>query len=491
MIEDLNRCYAAVSSRDPRFDGWFITGVTSTRIYCRPSCPATTPKRANVRFFPTAAAAQGAGFRSCKRCRPDATPGSPEWDTRADVVGRAMRLIADGTIDRVGVAGLAAHLGYSARQLQRLLVAEVGAGPQALARAQRAQSARLLTETTDLPLAQVAFASGFGSVRQFNDTIRAVFDVSPGGLRAAARTRSAEARPVGGGAVELRLAHRSPLAAEDLFDFLAVRAVAGVEEVVGAADRPDTLRRTLDLPHAPGTVALTPASGHVRATLRLGDLRDLTAAVARVRRLLDLDADPQAVDAHLGRDPILAPLVAARPGLRVPGAVDGFEIAMRAVVGQQVSVAGAVTTVARLAAARGRRLGQPEGGLTHLFPTAAEVAGTDPEGLPMPRARGRALVGLAEAVAAGRISFDPGADRDQTCAALLELDGIGPWTVADIALRALGDPDAFPGTDLGVRRAIARRAGAGAAAAPVIAARSSAWRPWRAYATVHLWTASP
>ncbi len=491
MDLDHDRCYAAVASRDPRFDGWFVTGVTSTGIYCRPSCPAITPRRHNVTFFATAAAAHASGFRACKRCRPDAAPGSPEWDVRADVVGRAMRLIADGTVDRDGVAGLAHRLGYSPRQLQRLLVAEVGAGPQALARAQRAQSARVLIETTDLTFGDVAFAAGFGSIRQFNDTVRAVFDRTPGEMRERGR-RSAGSTLSAPGTVSLRLAHRAPMASTDLLGFLASRAITGVEVVDHDVDgTPTTYRRTLDLPHGPATVALTPGEGAWTCELRLPELRDLAAAVARCRRLLDLDADPVAVDAHLGADPVLAPLVAARPGLRVPGAVDGFEVAVRAVVGQQVSVAGAVTTLAGITGHAGKALTAPDGPLTHLFPTAEALAGLDPTTLPMPRARGRALVGLAEAVADGRIALDPGTDRDAARAALATLPGIGPWTVEDIALRGLGDPDAFPTTDLGVRRTLSALAGPDAARPAAVTARAEAWRPWRAYATIHLWSVTP
>ncbi|HYI62034.1 MAG TPA: AlkA N-terminal domain-containing protein [Acidimicrobiales bacterium] len=289
----------------------------------------------------------------------------------------------------------------------------------------------------------------------------------------------------------LRLAHRRPLAAADLLAFLAARAVRGVEAGVRGPDGALVgYRRTLALPHAPATVTLVPADGHVLGTLR-GDARDADEAEARVRRLLDLDADPAAVDAHLGRDPLLAPLVAARPGLRVPGAVDGFEVAVRAVVGQQVSVAGAITTIGRLTAERGTPLATPDGELTHLFPSAAQVAAADPDLLPMPRARGRALVGLARAVADGEIALDAGADRDRTRAALLARPGIGPWTVEDIALRAFGDPDAFPATDLGVRRTLTRLAGPDAARPAAVAARAERWRPWRAYATLHLWTATP
>ncbi|PZG03920.1 AraC family transcriptional regulator, partial [Micromonospora craterilacus] len=338
MELDFERCYRAVDSRDQRFDGWFYTGVTSTGIYCRPSCPAVTPKRQNVRFFPSSAAAQGAGLRACRRCRPDASPGSPQWDVRADVVGRAMRLIADGVVDRAGVPGLAAQLGYTERHLHRMLRAELGAGPLALARAQRAQTARTLIETTDLGMAEIAFAAGFGSVRQFNDTVREVYAAAPSQLRTGRRPAAG-----GAGTVSLRLAYRPPLHAVALLDFLARRTLPGVDEV-----RDGTYRRGLRLPHGTGEAALTPAEGYVAATLRLTDLRDLSPAVARCRRLLDLDADPVAVDQTLGADPALAAAVAAEPGVRVPRAVDGFEMAVRAIATQQVSLASARTTLTHL-----------------------------------------------------------------------------------------------------------------------------------------------
>jgi AraC family transcriptional regulator of adaptative response / DNA-3-methyladenine glycosylase II len=290
---DFDTCYRAVSSRDGRFDGWFFTAVKTTGIYCRPSCPAMTPKRSNVRFYPSAAAAQGGGFRACRRCRPDASPGSPEWNIRADAVARAMRLIGDGVVDRDGVAGLAQRLGYSERHLHRLLVAEVGAGVQALARAQRAQTSRTLLETTDLPVTQVAFASGFASVRQFNDTVRAVFATTPTGLR----DRRRNSKGVEPGRVELRLAYREPCDVATTLGFLGLRAVPGVEEYDGA-----TYRRSLSLAHGQGVVALTPAEGHVRADLRLDDVRDLQTGVARCRRLLDLDADPVAINEALGNE---------------------------------------------------------------------------------------------------------------------------------------------------------------------------------------------
>lgn len=476
---DVERCYRAVLSKDARFDGWFLTAVTTTRIYCRPSCPAITPKPGNVSFFPTSAAAQGAGFRACKRCRPDATPGSPEWNGRADLVGRAMRLIADGVVDREGVGGLATRLGYSERHLHRQLVAEVGAGPLALARAQRAQTARTLIETTGLPFTQVAFGAGFDSVRQFNDTVREVFAMTPTELRRRRHDRRHrhDATP---GTIDLKLPYRSPLDVTGLLGFLGARAVPGIEEADGHA-----YRRTLSLPHGTGTVELTPGDGHVRCALRLDDLRDLQAAVQRCRRLLDLDADPAAVAEQLGACAVLGPLVRKEPGRRSPGTVDGVELAVRAVLGQQVSVAGARTQAGRLVARLGTPLAPPVGGLTHTFPSAAALAEAPDDVLAMPASRRRALRGLATALADGTVTLDPGADRASTEAALLLLPGIGPWTAAYLALRALGDPDVFPSTDLGVRRALEAL---DQPADPASAARlAERWRPWRSYATHHLW----
>lgn len=488
MELDFERCYRAVDSRDRRFDGWFYTGVISTGIYCRPSCPATTPKRTNVRFFPTAAAAQRAGLRACRRCRPDAAPGSPEWDVRADVVGRAMRLIADGLVDREGVPGLAARLGYTERHLRRMLHAEVGAGPLALARAQRAQTARILVETTDLSLAEIAFAAGFGSVRQFNDTMREVYATPPSELRAAARRRAGHpgsdplASPDPDGAngvrIALRLAYRPPLHAGALLDFLAPRAIPGVEEV-----RDGTYRRGLRLPHGPAEVALTPLAEHVAAVLRLADVRDLAPAVARCRRLLDLDADPEAVDATLAADPALADVVAKEPGVRVPRAVDGFEMAVRAIVGQQVSVASARTVLARLLSPSPTA---PDDAATlRPFPSPEEVLALPDTAFAMPAARRATIRAVARAVADGELSLDPGADRDEVTAALTALPGVGAWTAGYVAVRAIGDPDGFLPTDQGVRR------GAAALGLPTDAKRlagyAARWRPWRSYALIRLW----
>src|SRR3954470_898069 len=439
---DPDLAYDAIRARDARFDGVFFTAVTTTRIYCRPSCPARTPRRENVRFYPTAAAAQQAGFRACLRCRPDAAPGSPEYNVRADLAGRALRLIGDGVVDREGVPGLARRLGYSERHVHRQLVAEVGAGPIALARAQRAHTARVLIETTCLPFTETAFAAGFASLRQFNDTIRAIYARTPTELRARHARGGGHAR----GTIALRLAHRAPFAAGELLAFLAARAVPGVEEV-----RDGAYRRALSLPHGEAVAELRPAGDHVACALRLADLRDLASAVQRCRRALDLDADPAAVDCHLGADPLLAPLVAATPGRRVPGAVDGAELAVRAVIGQQVSVAGARTVAARLVQAHGAPLSLGDETLTHAFPSPAALAAADPAALPMPTARGRALVGLARALAAGELVLDPGADREAATRALLDLPGIGPWTAGYTAMRVLGDPDAYLPSDLGVR----------------------------------------
>ena len=374
---DSEACYRAVSSRDRRFDGVFYTAVRTTGIYCRPSCPARTPAARNVEFHPTAAAAQAAGFRACKRCLPDATPGSPEWDVAADVAGRAMRLISDGVVDRGGVDALAARVGYTPRHLSRLLTAELGAGPLALARARRAQTARVLIETTDLQFAEIAFAAGFASIRQFNDTIREVYALSPTELRG----RRGGAHP-STGTVTMRLAVRTPYAGRDLLAFLALRAVPGVE-TAGEG----WYARTLALPHGTGTVRLDIGdhdepgqTAFVLATFALDDLRDTTAGVERVRRLLDADCDPVAVDEVLGRDPLLGPLVAARPGLRVPGHVDGNEIAVRAVLGQQVTVGAARTIAGRLTAELGKPVARPDGGLTHLFPDVATLASLDAAG---------------------------------------------------------------------------------------------------------------
>lgn len=479
MHEDFDRCYRVVQSKDPRFDGWFVTAVITTGVYCRPSCPVRPPLARNVRFYPTAAAAQRAGFRPCKRCRPDASPGSPEWNVRGDVVARAMRLISDGTVDREGVGGMAARLGYTTRQLQRLLHAEVGAGPLGLARAQRTQTARVLIETTELPFGDVAFAAGFASIRQFNDTVRDVCRSTPTQLRQRASARTPR-RPAGTGAVSLRLPVRQPFAYHGVFGHLAATAVPGCEEV-----RDGWYRRTLRLPHGTGIVGLNPAPDHVACRLVLDDFRDLSTAIARCRRLLDLDADPEAVLEVLDADPQLSPLVSKAPGQRIPRTVDEAELAVRVVLGQQVSTKAARTHAGRLVTAYGQPVHDAEGGLTHTFPTTSELAEIDPAQLAFPAARRRALRALIAGLDEGSVVLDSGCDWSRARTQLLALPGIGPWTAEMIAMRGLGDPDAFPVTDLGVLVA-AKQAGL-PENSRLLAEQSARWRPWRAYATQQLW----
>lgn len=480
MIDDFERCYRFMQSRDPRYDGHFYVAVRSTGIYCRPSCPARTPKRTNVRLFASVAGAQEAGFRACKRCDPDGAPGAPAWNRRSDVAGRAFRLIADGVVDRDGVGGLARRLGYTERHLGRILHEEIGAGPLALARAHRAQSARTLVESTDLTFAEIALGAGFGSVRQFNDTMRAVYARTPTELRHGARSRRAASRP---GTITLRLATREPFDGAGLVAFLGARAVPGLEELDGR-----TYRRVLTLAHGSGSASLTPGRGGVRCELRLTDLRDLTAAVARCRRLLDLDADAAAIAAQLGDDPVIGPALRGRPGLRVPGAVSTWELAVRAVVGQQVSVPAARTLLARLVERHGERLDAPDAGLSHRFPTASAIAAADPRSLAMPRSRANCLIGLATAVRDERLDLGPGADSSAAVSDLLALPGIGPWTAGYIAMRAFADPDVFLPTDAGVRNALRARGLAGDPASAEAAAE--AWRPWRSYAMLHVWMGS-
>lgn len=483
MHEDFDSCFRAIQSKDARFDGWFVTAVKSTGIYCRPSCPARSPLAQNVAFYPTAAAAHQAGFRACKRCRPDASPGSPQWDTRQDLVARSMRFIADGVVDREGVIGLAFRLGYSTRQVERHLVAEVGAGPLALARAHRAQTARLLIESTTMTYTDVAFAAGFSSVRQFNDTVRLVFACTPTELRARVARRGhlrEETDREKQGNLSFRLPFRSPLAVDSLFGHLGATAVPGCEEV-----RDGSYRRTLRLPHGNGIVSLTPSRDHVSCRLLLEDLRDIPTAIARCRRLLDLDADPEAVTAALSEDPVLGPVVAAAPGRRIPRTVDAPEMAVRVILGQQVSTKAARTLAGRLAARCGSAIDDPGGGLSHVFPSPEELQELDPELLAMPRTRQRAVSALVGALVDGTVELDPGADWRRARHHLAALPGIGPWSVELIAMRALGDPDAFPATDMGVLK------GAEALELPVspaaLLAHSQRWQPWRSYAVQYLW----
>jgi AraC family transcriptional regulator of adaptative response / DNA-3-methyladenine glycosylase II len=463
MHSDHETCYRAVSSRDARFDGRFVTAVRTTGIYCRPSCPAQTPKRENVTFFPCAAAAVAAGYRACKRCRPEAAPGSREWDVRGDLAARALRAIAAGVADGDGgVPALARMLHVSERHLHRVLVAEVGAGPLALARTRRAQTARLLVDATALPLATIAFTAGFSSVRQFNATMQEQFGMSPSELR-----RRRDPQLAGAGELTLRLAVRQPFAAEALVGWLRLHLVSGVESLIGS-----TYRRVLP---TGAVVNLEIGGDSVTVSLRVDDLRGLTDTVARCRRIVDADADPMAVDAVLGADPLLGSLVGHRPGLRVPGTADGFELLVRTVLAQQVSLSAAHTFAGRLVAAYGKPLDSPGDSLTARFPDAETLADASYDGIGLTASRIRTVRAVASAAASGELDLDPAADREQTRRRLLAVPGIGPWTAEYVAMRALADPDAFPATDLVLRRLTADL-------------DSTAWQPWRAYAAMHLWT---
>lgn len=473
LLADPDACYRAVSSRDTRWDGRLFLGVVSTGVYCRPSCPARTPLERHCRYYPSAAAAVAAGFRACRRCRPDALPGTRDHDHRADLAARALRLIRDGAVDEAGVAGLAARLHVSERHLHRVLVSEVGVGPQRLAVSRRAQVARILLEQSSMSMTEAAYAAGFASVRQFNDLMRAEYGCTPSALRQRAQgRRPGDRQPLSPGSkLTLALRYRQPYAVEAVWTYLRARLVPGVETM----DTAGALTRDIDLPSGIGRVSLArPTASVVRVRLDLRELDGLGRVVSTLRRWLDLDADPAAVDGVLGSDARMRHLVLAAPGMRVPGTVDGFEMAVRAVMGQQVSLAGARTLLGRLAAAFG-----PPGSM----PSAEQVAAAGVASLRaigLTERRATTLLMLAEQVAGGRIVLDPGSDRDDTRARLLAIPGVGPWTADYVALRALGDPDAWPGTDL----VLARRVAADGL-------EPNRWRPWRGYAAMHLWTSRP
>src|ERR1035437_9253999 len=493
MAPGLYTRYRAVAARDPRFDGRFFTGVTSTGIYCRPICPSRTPARRNMRFFPHQGAAETAGFRACRRCRPEASPGSPDWNIRADLVARAVRLISDGYVDEHGISGLARRLAVTERHLHRLVVAELGTGPLALARTVRLQTARRLLSETSVPITEIAFASGFSSVRQFNASFQECYRQPPSALRAGTRPQGAAAGGTGtstgthstgthGTWLSLRLACREPFDGESMLGFLSARAIPGVEQVTDGR-----YARTIRTSAGAGVIELVPgppAQGHVLLRVRLTGLGGVGQVVSRCRQLFDLDADPAAIGSALASDHILGPLVHAHPGLRIPGAYDGFELAVRAVLGQQVSVSAGRTFAARLAARYGSPLAVPDDGQPAmprlLFPGPAQLADADLSGVGLTTSRQATLRALAGAMATGRLDLDPGTDPAEAAARLSELPGIGPWTVSYILMRAVRDPDAFPQTDLGLRRAIERLG-----CPPAHATR---WRPWRAYAALHLWT---
>ncbi len=482
--------YRAIDARDTRFDGQFYTAVRTTGIYCRPSCPARTPKAANVTFYETSAAAHDAGYRACKRCLPEAVPGTPAWNVRQDIAGRAMRLINDGVVNRDGVDGLAARLGYSSRQLNRILSQELGAGPLSLARAGRAQTARTLLVSTSMKLADVAFAAGFSSVRQFNETMVEVFAMTPTALRSA---RHAKAAAGGSTALTLSLPYRDPFD-PGVFTFLAVRAIPGIE-----AGTATSYARTLRLPHGDArfTIEYDAGAPGRPLTLTIGavDLRDLPALLSRVRRLFDLDADPVAIDGALAEDSRLAAAAARTPGIRMPGALDPAEMLIRAMIGQQITVAAARTALTRLAAV-GSSSRSPGEGLDRMFPTPAEIAADGCALLRGPRKRIDALGAAASALAEGTLDFGYGDDLASLSAKLLPLAGVGPWTVGYLAMRILGAPDVFLANDAAVRngiKALDRPKNPGPAGAGKFWTANPDFRevsPWRSYATMHLWRAA-
>ena len=481
---DREVCERARLARDARFDGRFFIGVTTTGVFCRPICPVRPAKERNVRYFPSAAAAADAGFRPCLRCRPEAAPGTPAWRGTAATVSRALRLIAEGALDDGSVEQLAARLGIGARHLTRLFKRHLGATPRAVAATRRLLFAKKLLDETDLPLAQVAHGAGFGSLRRFIEVFRKTYGSAPGKLRRAGRRRAAGAVTDG---LVLRLPFRPPLDWSALVRYLGARAIPGVEAV-----GPDGYRRSLILDGQPSRIAIhaVPGQHHLELRVEAAPAGALLHLVERARRLFDLDADPAEIASHLARDPALAPLLRAHRGLRVPGAWDGFELAVRAILGQQVSVKGATTLAGRVVEAAGTPLADRlEPGLTHLFPSPRALAEADLTGIGLPRARARAIQALADAVDRGEVAFDAAADPAVLQRQLTALPGIGPWTAQYIAMRALGEPDAFPERDLGLLRSAARLNLA--QDTDGLLARAEAWRPWRAYAALCLWQAEP
>ena len=487
MELDREACYRAIQSRDARFDGRLFTGVRTTGIYCRPICPARTPKLENVVFYSCAAAAQAAGFRACLRCRPELSPDLAAWHGTSSSVVRALTLIAGGALDgdEADVDGLALRLGIGGRQLRRLFTKHIGASPIAVMQTRRILFAKQLIHDTRLSMVDVAMAAGFGSVRRFNETFRRLYGRPPSQLR---RKRSGAATAGGDPPAEtkLLLSYAPPYDWPAMMSFLATRAIPGVEAV-----DVDRYRRTVDVDGARGTIEVTQVPGRdaLAATIRFPNVKALPAIVARVRRVFDLGADVRMIATQLGKDPCLAPLIAARPGLRVPGAWDGFEIAVRAILGQQITVAAARRLAGKLVAVYGSPLNPDvDEELTTVFPTPERLAMVDLSSLGMPRARAVAVSLLAAAAANDPRLFDRDRDLDVAIARLKAVRGIGEWTAQYIAMRALREPDAFPADDVGLLRAMADVEGRRPTPA-ALAARAEAWRPWRAYAAQHLWSA--
>jgi len=471
-------CHQALLSRDARFDGRFFVAVKTTGIYCRPICPARTPKPENCLFFPSAAAAQQAGFRPCLRCRPETAPELGAWRGTSNSVSRALALIDAGALDTHSVDALADRLGIGGRQLRRLFMRHLGAAPLAVAQTRRVLLAKQLIHETDLSMAQVAHASGYGSVRRFNEIFQTMFGRPPASLRRAPAANNAADAPI-----TLSLSYRPPYDWPSILAFLAARAIPGVEIV---AD--EIYHRTIELNGAIGTIAVAhqPERNRLRGKIRFPHVAALPTIIARLRRMFDLGADSAMIGAVLSRDPLLAPLVAARPGLRVPGAWDAFELGVRAIAGQQITVAAATRLTSRIVQQYGIELAADtfHCGLTHSFPPPATLA-TATLGF-MPAARANAITRVAAGFAANRTLLERGADLDASVDQLCALPGIGPWTAHYIAMRALREPDAFPAADIGLLRAMDE--GHGRPTAAALLARAESWRPWRAYAALHLWT---
>lgn len=479
MDLDHDACYRALCARDPRFDGRLFVAVKTTGIYCRPVCPARTPHRRNVVFYPTAAAAQEAGFRPCLRCRPETAPDLGAWRGASNTVSRALALIEMGALDEKGVDDLAGRVGVGERQLRRLFQQHLGASPVAVAQTRRVLLAKQLIRETLLPMTEIAAAAGFGSLRRFNETFRSLFDRPPTQLR---RTRAAEISASAQGEVSLLLRYRPPYDWPAMLDCLRARAIPGLEIVEGRI-----YRRTIALNGAHGIVAVEPADRNaLRATIHFPRLSSLPRIIARLRRVFDLAADPDAIAVQLTKDPTLCPLVAARPGLRVPGAWDGFELMVRAVLGLQSDL----LVAARLVAEHGDLLRAPRPGLTHVFPIPERIASADLPAIGLARNRAVALSAVAAAVAADPQIFSAGRSLEETIAQLRELSGIGVSTAEYIAMRQLREPDAFPAADADLMQAMARRPEGAALSAGALLARAEQWRPWRAYAAQHLWASA-
>jgi AraC family transcriptional regulator, regulatory protein of adaptative response / DNA-3-methyladenine glycosylase II len=479
-------CYRAMAGRDARFDGRLFTAVKTTGIYCRPICPARTPRPENVIFFPTAAAAHEAGFRPCLRCRPETSPDLGAWRGASNTVSRALALVEMGALDDASVDALASRVGVGERQLRRLFQQHLGASPIAVAQSRRVLLAKQLVHETRLPMTEIAMAAGYGSLRRFNDAFQALFKRPPTALRRAGG-QDVSAGP--SGEISLLLRYRPPYDWPAMLGFLRARAITGVESVEG-----ETYRRTIGLDGQQGTITVRPADGAgkgnaLNAVVRFPKLSALPQIIARLRRVFDLAADPDAIALQLVKDPTLAPLVAARPGLRVPGAWDGFELAVRAVLGQQITVPGAIRLAGTLVARFGEKLREPDGALTHVFPDPAALVGVDPASLGMPRSRGVALLAVAAAVVADPQIFAAGRGLEEAVAQLRALPGIGEWTAQYIAMRQLREPDAFPAADIGLMRAMADSDGLRPSASALLA-RAETWRPWRAYAAQHLWASA-